>query len=103
MGNILDVLNCTKVLQFSCFCVNSVNNQASNNNDTVITSLTLWADSNLFQSSDTAEFQILVTLYDAANNWFFGSTWKGPLLPASDVIGGRAKVVLNEVSNKKIL
>ena len=50
----------------------------------------------LFQSIDTTEFQVLVTFYDAANNWFFGGTWKGPLVPASDIIGGKAKVVLNE-------
>ena len=37
-----------------------------------------------------------MTFYDAANNWFFGSTWKGPLVPASDVVGGKAKVMLNE-------
>ena len=48
------------------------------------------------QSTDSAEFQVLVTFYDAANNWFFGSTWKGPLLPANDIIGGKAKIVLNE-------
>lgn len=47
-------------------------------------------------SVESTEFQILVTFYDAANNWFFGSTWKGPLLPATDIIGGKAKIMLNE-------
>ena len=50
----------------------------------------------LFKSIESTEFQILVTFYDAANNWFFGSTWKGPLVPANDIIGGKAKVTLNE-------
>eukprot|EP00112_Aurelia_sp_Birch-Aquarium-sp1_P012360 Seg26.6 transcript_id=Seg26.6/GoldUCD/mRNA.D3Y31 product=Nephrocystin-4 protein_id=Seg26.6/GoldUCD/D3Y31 len=47
-------------------------------------------------SIDTAEFQVLVTFYDAANAWYFGSTWKGPLLPGGDTIGNKAKVVLDE-------
>ena len=50
----------------------------------------------IIKSVESTEFQILVTFYDAANNWFFGSTWKGPLLPAADIIGGKAKIMLNE-------
>ena len=42
------------------------------------------------------EFQVSVTFYDAANNWFFGNTWKGPLVSATGRVGSKAKVVLNE-------
>eukprot|EP00795_Rhopilema_esculentum_P007191 gene7191-12860_t len=47
-------------------------------------------------STDTVEFQVSVTFYDAANYWFFGNTWKGPLVSATSRIGSTAKVVLNE-------
>eukprot|EP00794_Sanderia_malayensis_P015095 gene15095-16652_t len=48
------------------------------------------------RSPDSAEFQVHATFYDAANHWFFGSTWKGPFMASSDVITGKAKVSLNE-------
>ena len=38
-----------------------------------------------------------LTLYDAANKCFFGSTWLGPYFPSSGKENGRHKIVCNEV------
>lgn len=46
------------------------------------------------------EFQIRVTLYDAANKYFFGSTWLGAYLPWRKMDDGRAKILCNEVMMK---
>ncbi|KAJ7394786.1 Nephrocystin-4 [Desmophyllum pertusum] len=47
-------------------------------------------------SSQDVEFQLRLTLYDAANKCFFGSTWLGPYFPSSGKENGRHSVVCDE-------
>ncbi|XP_068699711.1 nephrocystin-4-like [Montipora foliosa] len=47
-------------------------------------------------SSQNVEFQLRLTFYDAANRYFFGSTWLGPYLPSSDNENGRHRVICDE-------
>lgn len=51
-------------------------------------------------SSQDVEFQLRLTLYDAANKCFFGSTWLGPYFPSSGKENGRHSVVCDEVCKK---
>lgn len=53
-------------------------------------------------NSQDVEFQLRLTLYDAANKCFFGSTWLGPYFPSSGKENGRHKVVCDEVCKKKM-
>ncbi|PFX29931.1 Nephrocystin-4 [Stylophora pistillata] len=46
--------------------------------------------------SQDVEFQLRLTLYDAANKSFFGSTWLGHFFPSSGKENGRHKIVFNE-------
>ncbi|XP_046850073.1 nephrocystin-4-like isoform X2 [Xenia sp. Carnegie-2017] len=45
---------------------------------------------------DSVEFQVRVTLYDAANKKFFGSTWLGAYLPCKKIDENKGKIFCNE-------
>lgn len=46
--------------------------------------------------SKDVEFQLRLTLYDAANKCFFGGTWLGPYFPSSAKESGRHSVICDE-------
>ena len=51
-----------------------------------------------FSSKEEIDLQLRITFYDAANNYFFGSTWIGPILKSEIVSPGKHIVEHREVN-----